>query len=95
MVADDYKRMMFYSYGITIEDAGRYEGFIKHSLYKVYIPRLDTENHITSLKYCDCDMIILSRFTDVKRYISALKKKDPAYFAHLMCEMLNKEGRSQ
>ena len=79
---------MWNTYGIAIEDKGDYSGFIKSSLYSIYLPEIDPETKvIISLKRDSCLEIKFSNMADVKRWIRRDYKKNTEYYKYLWEDM--------
>ena len=84
----EFSNYMWTTFGIMIEDKGDYNGFIKSSLYSIYLPEIDPETKvIISLKRDSCREIKLSNMADVKRWIRRDYKKNTEYYKYLWEDM--------
>ena len=87
---DMYKILyyMWSTYGIAIEDKGNYRGFIRSSLYSIYLPEIDPETKvIISLRRDRCREVKLSNLADVRRWIRRDYKRNPEYYKYLWEDM--------
>ena len=77
---EDYKKHVFYNYGIAIDQRGTYKGFVlKDCDYYIYIPKID-ENGDFSMKWDQCERRHAWTFPEVIKTINEMYKRDPERF---------------
>lgn len=77
---EDYKKYVFYNYGIDVYQGGHYVGFIlKDVAYDIWIPRINTDGDF-SLKHDYADHYYVRSFPEVIQKINRIYRLDPERF---------------
>lgn len=80
---EDYKKYVFYNYGIDVYQGGRYKGFILEDIeYDIWIPIINTDGDF-SLRHDYEDHFHVRTFPEVIQKINRIYRLDPERFEKL------------